>query len=114
MQKHSISIYHKILSAVLINNFVGILYWSLFRLNNNFEVTPVEKKSAEFYNKIILFFLLLDILPEDRFASLETSRMTLLFFSISGLDVLGCLQTSLNEERRQEIIGNFLSLISDP
>ena len=40
--------------------------------------------------------------------------MTLLFFSISGLDVLECLQTSLNEERRQEIIGNLSSLISDP
>ena len=47
---------------------------------------------------------LLDILPEDRFAPYETSRMTVLFFALSGLDVLGCLQNSLSDQRRQEII----------
>ena len=39
------------------------------------------------HEKFLLRFL--DILPGDRFASLETSRMTILFFAISGLDVLG-------------------------
>ena len=52
----------------------------------------------------------MDILPGDRFASLETSRMTILFFAISGLDVLGSLEKSLNEERKREIIDWIYSL----
>ena len=52
----------------------------------------------------------LDILPGDRFASLETSRMTILFFAISGLDVLGSLEKSLNEERKREIVDWIYSL----
>lgn len=52
----------------------------------------------------------MDILPGDRFASLETSRMTILFFAISGLDVLGSLEKSLNEERKREIVDWIYSL----
>jgi geranylgeranyl transferase type-1 subunit beta len=47
---------------------------------------------------------LLDVLPGSRFASLETSRMTMLFFVVSGLDVLGSLDKSINKDRRQELI----------
>ena len=61
-------------------------------------LTLIKKRHEKF------FLRLLDILPEGRFASGETSRMTLLFFTVSGLDVLGCLQNSLNDQRRQEII----------
>ena len=61
-------------------------------------LTLIKKRHEKF------FLRLLDILPEGRFASGETSRMTLLFFTLSGLDVLGCLQNSLNDQRRQEII----------
>ena len=60
------------------------------------------------HEKFLLRFL--DILPGDRFASLETSRMTILFFAISGLDVLGSLETSISEERKKEIIEWIYSL----
>ena len=56
---------------------------------------------------------LLDILPCDRSASSETSRMTLLFFVLSGLDILGPIEEILNEERRQEIIHWIYSLQED-
>ena len=68
------------------------------------ELTLIKKR----HEKFLLRFL--DILPGDRFASLETSRMTILFFVISGLDVLGSLEKSLNEERKQDIVNWIYSL----
>jgi len=68
------------------------------------ELTLIKKR----HEKFLLRFL--DILPGDRFASLETSRMTILFFAISGLDVLGSLEKSLNEERKREIVDWIYSL----
>ena len=38
------------------------------------------------------------------FASLDSTRMTLVFFAISGLDILDQLESSLNEETRSRII----------
>ena len=60
------------------------------------------------HEKFLMRFL--DILPGDRFASLETSRMTVLFFAISGLDVLGSLEQSLSEDRKREIVDWIYSL----
>ena len=60
------------------------------------------------HEKFLLRFL--DILPGDRSASFETSRITILFFAISGLDVLGRLEAVLSEERRNEIIDWIYSL----
>ena len=74
--------------------------------------TGAQTESLTFIKKRHEKFLLrfLDILPGDRFASLETSRMTILFFAISGLDVLGSLETSISEERKKEIIEWIYSL----
>ncbi len=82
------------------------------------ESTP---SSAEDANLVLLKkrhekFLarLMDILPCDRFASLETTRMTLLFFTVSGLDVLGSLESAITEQRKEEIINWIYSLqVSD-
>ena len=60
------------------------------------------------HEKFLLRFL--DVLPGDRMASYETSRMTILFFAISGLDVLGSLQDVLSEDRRKEIVNWIYSL----
>ena len=50
------------------------------------------------------FFLrTLKVLPESC-ASLESVRMTIVFFCVSGLDVLGSLETALTPEERQNII----------
>ena len=50
---------------------------------NSTEITLLKKRHEKF------FLRFLNILPEERFASFESSRMTILFFAISGLDVLG-------------------------
>lgn len=68
------------------------------------ELTLLRKRHEKFLLR------LLDILPGDRFASFETSRMTMLFFVVSGLDVLGTLDESISESRRQEIIDWIYSL----
>ena len=70
------------------------------------ESTPSSDGDLDLIKKRHEKFLLrvLDVSPGDRYASMETSRMTVLFFAISGLDVLGSLQTALSEQRRQEII----------
>ena len=70
------------------------------------ESTPSSDGDLELIKKRHEKFLLrvLDVSPGDRYASMETSRMTVLFFAISGLDVLGSLQTALSDQRRQEII----------
>ena len=67
-------------------------------------LTLVKKR----HEKFLLRFL--DILPGDRFSSAETSRMTIIFFAISGLDVLGCLEQSIKEDRKKEIIDWIYSL----
>ena len=67
-------------------------------------LTLVKKR----HEKFLLRFL--DILPGDRFASAETSRMTIIFFAISGLDVLGSLEQSIKEDRKKEIIDWIYSL----
>lgn len=75
------------------------------------ESTPSSLTPDHFLKKKHEKFLLrlLDILPES-LASFETSRMTLLFFVTSGLDILGSLETVLSNERRQEIIEWIYSL----
>uniref|UniRef100_A0A8D8PUR5 Geranylgeranyl transferase type-1 subunit beta n=1 Tax=Cacopsylla melanoneura TaxID=428564 RepID=A0A8D8PUR5_9HEMI len=50
------------------------------------------------------FHLHLNMLPE-KCSSFDSTRITLLFFAISGLDVLDCLDTIINPNRREEIIG---------
>ena len=60
------------------------------------------------HEKFLLRFL--DILPEDRFATYETSRMSILFFAISGLDILGSLERSISEERKRDIVDWIYSL----
>ncbi|KAL1453666.1 hypothetical protein WDU94_009986 [Cyamophila willieti] len=49
------------------------------------------------------FELHLNMLPE-KCSSFDSTRITLLFFAISGLDVLDCLNTVIQPIRRQEII----------
>ena len=70
-------------------------------------ITLVKKRHAKY------FLRFLNILPAERMASYESSRMTILFFAISGLDVLGALEHSLSYERRAEIIEWIYSCQAD-
>ena len=70
-------------------------------------ITLVRKRHAKY------FLRFLNILPAERMASYESSRMTILFFAISGLDVLGALEDSLSYERRTEIIEWIYSCQAD-
>merc|ERR1712029_991988 len=70
-------------------------------------ITLVKKRHAKY------FLRFLNILPAERMASYESSRMTILFFAISGLDVLGALKHSLSYERRAEIIEWIYSCQAD-
>lgn len=76
------------------------------------ESTPSSLPPDQFLKKRHEKFLLrlLDILPGESLASFETSRMTLLFFVTSGLDILGSLDHVLTPQRRQEIIDWIYSL----
>lgn len=51
----------------------------------------------------------LNVYP-DAYSSLDSNRLTLLFFAISGLDLLGHLDGLLTEKRRQDIIDWIYSL----
>lgn len=55
---------------------------------------------------------LLSVLPGDSFCSLETSRMTIVMFVLSGLDVLGSLDKTVDEKRRGQLIEWIYSLQS--
>eukprot|EP00455_Lapot_gusevi_P006423 TRINITY_DN1274_c0_g1_i2.p1 TRINITY_DN1274_c0_g1~~TRINITY_DN1274_c0_g1_i2.p1 ORF type:complete len:373 (-),score=74.92 TRINITY_DN1274_c0_g1_i2:15-1079(-) len=57
----------------------------------------------------------LKVLP-SQYASLDTSRMTVLYFCLSALDVLGAVDTSLTEEKKKSIIEWIYAqqLIPDP
>lgn len=66
--------------------------------------------NAEFKNKIHIKYLLrfLDVLPPS-LITCDTTRMTIAYFAISGLDILNALD-SINEERKKHIIEWIYSL----
>ncbi|XP_076803518.1 geranylgeranyl transferase type-1 subunit beta-like [Clavelina lepadiformis] len=64
--------------------------------------TFARKKHIHFFTRI------LQILP-NRYSMLDTSRLTVTFFALSGLDILGALDT-LTDTNKQEIIDWIYSL----
>lgn len=65
-------------------------------MDNPLDSISIRKKHALFLNTIL----------SNRFpcSSLDTTRMTMVFFAISGLDILDQLSTMLCETRRKQII----------
>ena len=62
----------------------------------------LKNRHIKFLNRLLL------VLPEGM-ASMETSRMTIAYFSISGLDILGALD-ELGADRKAELIDWIYSL----
>lgn len=68
-------------------------------------------KKTEFYKQrhVKFFSRCLDVLP-NAYQTLDTNRMTVLFFAIFGLDILGELEKVIDDQRRREIISWVYSL----
>lgn len=92
---------------------LGKLAWSLFGMGGvgsssvgrATAISPdiVVKQHSDFFMRFI------DMLPQFM-ESVDTNRMTLVFFTISGLDLLGTLDRKISPEQKKEIIDWIYSL----
>ena len=64
---------------------------------------PPPALSFEYSRHVSYFSMHLRSIPQG-YESLDTSRMTMLYFCLSGLDVLGALQAKVGEKEAKEII----------
>jgi len=69
------------------------------------------EENYKFYKQrhVKFFCRCLDVLP-NAYQTLDTNRMTVLFFAIYGLDILGEIETAIDEKRRKDIISWVYSL----
>eukprot|EP00729_Bicosta_minor_P008507 gene8507-26781_t len=94
-------------------SMLGKLAWSLFGMGGvgsssvgrATAISPdiAVKQHSDFFMRFI------DMLPQFM-ESVDTNRMTLVFFTISGLDLLGTLDRKISPEQKKEIIDWIYSL----
>ena len=94
-------------------SMLGKLAWSLFGMGGvgsssvgrATAISPdiAVKQHSDFFMRFI------DMLPQFM-ESVDTNRMTLVFFTISGLDLLGTLDRKISPEQKKEIVDWIYSL----